>query len=767
MTEKTLKNLDTSQTNTAQGAILKTLIDIGRIITTSHNLEETLNHTVELVAENLGVDACNIYIYDPAQKLLELRATHGLRKEAVGQVRMPVNEGLVGFVFESIHHVNVRDASHHPRFKYFPAIDEERLSSFLGVPLVEFRKTLGVLAVQNQENRLFTKEEENLLITIASQISGLISKAMLVDRLQQGGPVGEAQRTGASYRIEGIPVAPGLAMDKVFVMKRARLGDPPYHTDRSIQDEKNLLTQAIRESEEEILELIQEVTRRVSERDAAIFHAHLLFLEDRAFLEKISEHVHQGASAAWSVSQVVKDYLQAFRSLEDPYLAERAADLEDVGTRLLNHLGLDHRRGELHEFSGILAAEMLLPSDTALLDPHRIKGIITEVGGHVSHAAILARSLRIPAISGVKNLLEVLREGEEVMVDGESGSLFINPDALIIREYERYQHTRLEYLSHLADLRDVPCRTLCGTRLLLRANVALTQDLEDCVNYGAEGIGLYRTEMQYLMSGTRPSEQDLREVYTRVLEHMPGQPVVFRLLDLGSDRSPTYLSFPQEDNPYLGLRSIRYQMQQPGLLKEQLFALMDVAVKGNVQIMVPMISHLQEIQEFKRLFNLYREEYAIVRGKPAPHIPIGMLFEVPAAIVMCDLFMNEVDFVTIGSNDLTQYVMAVDRNNPHVGHLYDPLEPAVLTLIRQLIESARRAGRPLDLTGEVVSDPDAVLLLTGMGVRSFSMNAPLIPIIKDRIAQFELNQLKELAHLAMNATSADGVRRNIRLFLHN
>lgn len=751
-----------------QTAILKTLIDISRIITTSHDLTETLEHTVELVAESLGVDVCSIYIHNTETDQLELRATHGLAREAVGRVTMPTNEGLIGYVFDQKRHVNVRDVAQHPRYKYFPGIDEERLSSFLGVPLIEFRQTLGVLVVQNQENRRFTPEEENLLITIASQIAGLISKALLVDRLQEPAahPVPK-ERPSGPFQLEGTGIAPGLAMARAVFLRRGGVDEPGFASNATPEEERAKLSKAIEESEQEILGLIREVSTRVNEQEASIFHSHLLFLEDRTFIHKIHDHIAAGASAAWAVSHVVKDYLEAFNSIGDPYLKERAADLQDVGLRLMAHLGVNGAsRGHLKQAEGILVAEMLLPSDTAELDPRRIKGIVTTVGGHVSHAAILARSLRIPAVSGIENVFNLLEEDEELVVDGRAGIVFVNPAEGLLREVERHQQSRAEYLTHLADLRDVACTTKCGQHLTLRANVSLNHDLEDCCEFGAEGIGLYRTEYIYLMRSTPPTVEELVEHYRLAVEASPDQPVVFRTLDLGGEKPPPYLRFPREDNPSLGSRSIRYQLQHPQLLEDQMLAALEVAHLGDVRLAFPMISQYTELQDVKYVYRQARATFERKHQREAPEVQLGMVFEVPSAVLMCELFFEEIDFVSIGSNDLTQYVLAVDRTNAHVSHLFDPLEPAVLLMVERLTKAARKAGKPVILTGELASDPEGCLVLVGLGVRELSMNAPLIPIMKDRFAQYTIEEMEQLAEVALTSTSAANVRRNIQLFRH-
>jgi phosphotransferase system enzyme I (PtsP) len=400
---------------------------------------------VDVIAGRLRADVCSIYIITEPAHLLELKATHGLSQEAVGRVRMPMSEGMIGLVLEQQTPVNLRDVSKHARFKYFPSINEEKLSSFLGVPLIEYRRPLGVLAIQNQENRLFTPEEQNLLITIASQISGLISKALLVDRIQKDSVQSEITRKrGDPIQLEGIPLAPGLAKDKVFILTRRSREEPVKESKGGAIAEQRKLTAALAASEAEILELIEQVTSRVSAEEAQIFHAHLMFLEDRTFLKRVRDAVDDGASAAWAVWQVVNDYLKVFQNIDDPYLKERGADLEDVGHRLLNHLGHGQDDGQLLERTGILVSDVLSPSDTAQLDPKRIRGIVTSVGGYVSHAAILARSLRIPAVSGIENIVGILLDGEEALLDGQSGRVFVNPPATLVQEYGRYQETRVD-----------------------------------------------------------------------------------------------------------------------------------------------------------------------------------------------------------------------------------------------------------------------------------------------------------------------------------
>ncbi|MDH4121486.1 MAG: phosphoenolpyruvate--protein phosphotransferase [Deltaproteobacteria bacterium] len=755
--------------STSQAEILQTLIDIGQVITTSHSLEETLAQIVALVARRMEVDVCSLYLLDETTQELVLKATHGLSQSAVGMVRMPLKEGLIGLVAETGRPVNLTDVNKHPRYKYFPHIDEEKLSSLCGVPLIEFRKILGVLIIQNQESRLFSPDEENLLVTISSQITGLISKAMLVDRMQREtqepeGPTPRKKKK-KSLRWEGRPVAPGVAQGKPILLRRGMTGEPDPAPLGSPEQELADLERAIRASEQEILELIRDVTQRLGEADAAIFHSHLLFLEDRGFIRKISDRINQGVSAPWAVNRVVRDYLATFQRLSDPYLRERGADLEDVGHRLLRHLGHGGALAGQEMQEGILVADMLTPSDTARLDPTRVKGIVTRLGGYVSHAAILARSLRIPAVTGVDNPLSLVGN-ETLLVDGQQGLVLINPDAHVVKEYARYQDTRGKYLDHLDGLRNVSCATQDGMPVTLMGNVGLDNDLADCQRYGAEGIGLFRTEVQYLMHTRRPTVDEMAQFYIRAMESSAGKPVVFRTLDFGGERYPSYLNFPREDNPFLGLRSIRYQLQNVQLLRDQFQALLMAAEKGDCRIMFPLISQVDELFLAKRIFQEERERMRAETGREAPNPKLGMLFEVPSSVMMADLYAEELDFMSIGSNDLTQYTLGVDRNNPFVNHLYDPLEPAVLRLIQWLVDVGRRHDKPVELCGELASDTEGCVVLVGLGLRQLSMHAPLIPLVKDLLSQITMQQAQQVAQMALSSTSAAVVRRNIRMMIN-
>ena len=748
---------------------LQTLADISHVITSSHDTEKTLFHTAKMVAERIKVDACTIYVYDDNEDKLTLRATHGLNREAVGHVRMSPSEGLVGLVLQTSTPVQVAEMQSHPRFKHFPQIEEDQYHSFLGVPLIEHRKAFGVIGLHTRESRDFTQEEEHVLVTIASQIAGVISKALLIELLDKSS-TSNPPLEKKSMRITGTPVAPGVAVGKAVLMQERAVEEPEKTVEHSSKKELEIFHQVLEKTTTEMLELIDKVSQYLGAEEAAIFHAHLMFLEDHGFQNKIIRYIREGTSAAWAIFQVIEEYNQAFETINDPYLQERGVDLKDMGYRLLRHLG--YGRVSFTEQEGILVTKQLLPGDVAQFDSDTIKGIVTSAGGAASHAAILARSRFIPAVCVSEEEIEEIHEGDILAVDGEHGYLINNPGEEVHTEFQKLLSQQEEYLNHLDQYRDKSCQTVDGVRIHVLANVGLLSETSALHHYGAEGIGLYRSELFFLSVDHFPSVEEQVAVYSRIIESVESdQSVVFRTLDVGADKSAPYMGISHEGNPFMGNRAIRQQIENPELLKRQVKAILiaasqrknDAKGRKNIFLIFPMISHLNEIHFANRIFQDCRDELR-KEGIDAPNIPIGMMFEIPAAVVMCETFISEINFLAIGSNDLTQYVLAVDRNNPRVAHLYDPLHPSVLNLIKQLIECANRHNKPIELCGEMASDPDGCIILIGMGLRYLSMTAALIPVVKERLSYITLAEAEELAKTALQASSAEEVRNLVQTF---
>ncbi len=712
----------------------------------------------------MHVDASSIYIYDVSQNQLILKATHGLNPKVVEEVRMSPSEGLVGLVHERCEAVQASKMQDHPRFKHFPQTNEIRFSSFLGVPLVEHRKSFGVLVAHTEDSRVFVGDEIEMLKAIAAQISSLVSKALLLKQLDlatQAIQPRVSPSASASIHLSGTPVGTGIALGKAIQLHPGTPEEPPRETSNPPEGELQDFHSALEHTINDTIKLVEKISGDVGTEEAAIFHVHLMFLEDQHFQGKIEKYILEGNSVSWSIYETIQEYLSAFSQIDDPYLSEKGADLKDVGYRLLHFLG--HELLAETEKEGILVIEELLPGDMARLDANRIKGIITSSGGIVSHAAILARSLRIPGICLDLDLMKRIHEGDLIALDGKNGSAVVHPGEELMAAFKRRVVLEEQHQEHLDQFREKPCRTQDGVEMKVLANIALENDLNQLFRHGAEGIGLYRTEIFFLSLDRYPEIEEQVEVYQRVFESIPQeQPLMIRTLDLGADKAAPYMGYPQEGNPYLGCRALRRQLRKPRVLKNQLKSiLLASGRREKLSLIFPMVTDVQEIRQAKQLLH----ECVTDLGDDfnCSKLPeIGMMFEVPSSFMISERFMKEIDFCAIGSNDLTQYLLAVDRNNPQISHLYDPLHPAVLQLIQILIKNADRYQKPVELCGEMASDTDGAVILAGLGLRIFSMNAPLIPTIKERLSMISMPDAERLAREALKSESALQVRNLVR-----
>ena len=559
----------------------------------------------------------------------------------------------------------------------------------------------------------------------------------------------------------GQPVAYGVALGQAVLLKQSDIEVPEKTSSSTTELEMSDFQAAMDHTISDTLELIEKVKDRVGTEEASIFHAHLMFLEDQHFQDKINSKIESGNTAAWSIYKTVHEYLGAFEEIKDPYLSEKGADLKDVGYRLLHFLG--HEVLSVTKKTGILVVRQLLPGDIARLDTTRIKGIVLSSGGVVSHAAILARSRRIPVVCLEDKELDQIKDGAPIAINGDSGFVVTYPDKEVLAEFKQLLVRQRNYYDNLEEFRDLPCKTSDGARINLLANVALGGDEIQLLSYGAEGVGLFRTEIYFLSLDRYPDVAEQTKVYRDLLDNISADKlVVFRTLDVGADKAAPYMGFHDEDNPFLGYRAVRRQLKEKTVLKEQLRALLQATgERPNVRVLFPMITNVSEIKQAKALFEECRKEVE-TSGISIAKIEVGMMFEVPSAFLICEKFMSEIDFCSIGSNDLTQYVLAVDRNNPQISDLYDPLHPAVLNLIQKLVQTADKHNKPVELCGEMASDPDGCVILVGLGISSLSMNAPLIPVVKKRLSEISLPETQSLAQKALNSSSPAEVREMIR-----
>lgn len=566
--------------------------------------------------------------------------------------------------------------------------------------------------------------------------------------------------------LQGIAVSPGVAIGKALVFDRegyslARCLISPDETDR----EWRRLNDAIGAAHDQLETKREKTTATLGERLGGIFSAQQQLLHDPHVRSEM-EHLIQRKlySAEYAVSEVFAKYAAAFRKASSSFLAERAADVRDVERLLLESLSGEPAptlRELPHE--AIVVSHDLTPGETASFDPAKVLGICTEAGGPGGHTAIVARGMEIPAVVGVGNFLHNIRSGDMVIIDGHVGRIFVSPDEATRERYLQRRKDRESIASQLQELRDLPAVTSDGVRIELMANVEFPHETQACLARGADGVGLYRTEFLYLGHDSEPTEEEHYQAYLQVVRDMQGRPVTIRTLDLGADKMGMVRPAEPENNPFLGLRSIRLSLRNPALFRVQVRALLRAACAGDCRVMFPMVTTLDELRSARFLLRSVTEDLT-AEGHPVPAaIQVGIMVEVPAAVLMLDRFIDEIDFVSIGTNDLTQYTLAVDRSNDSVADLYQACDPAVLRLIKQTQQIVSAHGKSTSVCGEMSNNPAYALLLVGMGIRTLSLAPAAIPIIKKAIRSVTIGQCEAMAWRALRLSTA----REVEAFLMN
>ena len=561
--------------------------------------------------------------------------------------------------------------------------------------------------------------------------------------------------------VNGLGASPGIAIGKAFVLPAWEWDIPEKSIDvTELTNEFERLYQGIRQSKSDIEGMKREMTGKLGVHDSMIFDAHLAILEDPEFMKEVQGIIQRQYKAAEvAVKEVVDQFVAMFDVIEDDYMKERKTDIRDVGNRLLQHLlGAPDIMLPQDNAPFILVAKELSPSQLAHLNPERVLGILTLVGGKNSHAAIMARSMGIPLVVSLEdNLVSPVQTGAELIIDGDKGIVYIQPERDVLERYrglrERQLASRRQLLKHVT----TPAKTRDGVHVTLEANIGSFKELERALNNGAEGVGLFRTEFLYMNRSSFPDEQEQFAAYRQVAERMGDKPLVIRTLDIGGDKLLDYYSFPEEDNPFLGYRAIRFSLDREDIFRTQLKAILRAGVFGNVKMMLPMIASLEELRQALRIVEQAKTELRAAGVSFAAHMPVGIMIEVPAAALIAEALAQHADFFSIGTNDLTQYVLAVDRMNDHIAHLYNPYHPAVIRMIQMTVEAAQRRGIPVSLCGELAGDPKALPLLLGLGVTRLSMSAQSLLHVKNRALTLHEGECRELASRIAQCGSSDDV----------
>jgi phosphotransferase system enzyme I (PtsP) len=754
------------------------IADIAGIASRSHDLRETLDNVVDLVAKRLDADVCSVYLTSPDRSALTLSATMGLDKASVGQVRLAIGEGLVGHVAARGEPEAFAQAQQHPAYRYFPETREEQFASLAAAPL-KVRGlsgqgfTIGVLVVQTREERRFGDADVALLETCAQLIAPVVMNAQLlsvvaggeerrsrlIEEIGREAPRAPAGRPDRNAMLKGIATSRGIAIGPVYFLGDAvDLEHVDYSPSKDSEQEKRDLQNALAEARRELQDLREDVTQRFGPDFAAIFHTHIQILEDKGFVQKLEKELARTGNALESLKRVLAEYERTFGAIDDPYFRERGVDVQDVGQRVVARLlGVRHHDQQLTD-GAIVIASQLLPAHFATLDVEKVAAVVSEHGGPTSHGAIFARALEIPAVTGVTGILIAARAGEIAIVDGDAGRVTLSPDEAVRSTYAKAQQRALVAVEHLDALAERPAETRDGHRVRLTANAGLLSDLRLVERHGAEGIGLFRTELLALVHRGFPAEEEQEKLYEQVAGTMKPRPVTIRTLDLGGDKAIPQLGIELEANPQLGWRSIRLSLSHLDAFRAQLRAVLRASAHGNVRLLIPMVSAVEEIRRVRELVEETKRELQAAEIAFDPRIPVGIMIEVPSAAVIADVFARECDFFSIGTNDLTQYTLAIDRGNERVAHLYDPLHPAVLALIDRSVRAARKGGIGISLCGEMASNPLAVPILVGLGLEELSGVASAVPLVKEIVRALDSAAAADDARRALESATVGEVR---------
>jgi len=750
---------------------LHTLQDISALILRSHDLDETINNIVHLVADRAHSDVCSLYLLDEDQQTLVLRATRGLTADSIGKVKMQIGEGLTGKVAAEQQVLAISNPQNHPDYRFFHETGEEKFHTFVGIPLQDRSASVGVLVIQTRHIHHFSADELATLTTIAFQVASIVVNARLLDTLHRyeiPGPPSPSSSTAESdpaaqqqtISLYGTMAYPGIVTGSVTILDQDYgFADIFDECNIDVDAELTRLDEALRQTRIQTLYLEKRVAAQLSQEDAAIFHTHLMILEDRGLIERLHRLIEERHSAPYALKRVINGYLAAFARMEDSYLRERAADMEDVGRRILANLVGRAPVGLQLQQPSILIAKRLLPSDMAILDHKQIQGIVLESNEANSHSVIMAKGLGIPTVIGVDGATTHIRPNDHLILDANAGCLYPNPSVSIIDEYLRLEQDRLQEKERLLLLRDVTATTRDGRQVALRANIGLISDVDVAIKHGAQGVGLYRTEFLYMTQSSFPDRDQQYQYYKKIVEKFSGLPVTIRTLDIGGDKILPYFRQPQENNPFMGWRSVRVSLDYPDIFKVQLEAILMAATAGPVRLLFPMISNLNEIRTCKELVRQAAQHLEKEGISYQQNVQIGAMIEIPAAIHLAPHLAKEVDFFALGTNDLIQYLLAADRSNPRVQNHYDPLHPAVLQSIAALVAVARSQGTELCLCGEMATDPVCLLALIGLGIRDFSLSAPYIPQLKNIINQIDSNAAEAVMRKALELGDSNDIRR--------
>ena len=694
--------------------------------------QSKLDRVVDLIAAAMGSDVCSIYLL--RDNFLELFATHGLRKEAVHVTRLRMGEGLVGTIAAEGRILNLAEAADHPAFAFRPETGEERFHSFAGVPIMRLESPIGVLAVQHAEPRRYEDVEIEALQTVAMVLSEMIAAARLVDGARRG-----RLRSAGPLRLSGLKLVAGMARGQ------AVFHEPPVLVEHTVAEdieaERDRVYSAFRKMREQIDNMAREAEFGTTGEHKEILETYRMFAYDEGWSRRINESIDSGLTAEAAIERVQQRTRARMLEIDDPLLQERMHDLEDLSGRLLRivsgRMGTAAQTGLTHD--AVLIARNLGPADILEYDRRRLKAVLLEEGSLTSHMTIVARAIGVPVIGRLNDIRHSVGEGETILVDGDNGSIIIRPNRALTLGFEHRMALSQKRRAEFAAIRNLPAKTRDGIEVSVMVNAGLAEDAVALPMTGADGIGLFRTEFQFLVSATLPGRDRQQRLYTKVLEAAGDRPVIFRTVDIGGDKALPYLQDIQDEaeNPAMGWRALRLSLDRSTLMRAQARALIEAAAGKALRVMFPMVSEPWEYEEARALFEEQVDWARTAHRKLPSKIEFGAMMEVPSLAEMLDQLLPRVDFLSIGTNDLTQFLFAADRSDPRLAQRYDWLSPAILRFLKRVIVACNAAGVTVRVCGEMAGRPLEAMALVGIGATNLSITPAGVGPVKAMVRSLD------------------------------
>ncbi|MBF0619282.1 MAG: phosphoenolpyruvate--protein phosphotransferase [Candidatus Omnitrophica bacterium] len=738
--------------------LLCDLSELTALFTDTTNLDGLLQKIVDMIALHMDADVCSVYLYYEDSQELVLKATHGLNPESINKVRLKLGEGLTGVALKELRPVSDGDAVNHPGFRHFDGIGEEKFASFVAVPIMRGQTRVGAMTLQSIQKDVFTPDDVNVFRAITSQMATTIEMTKLLMSLERPAAAPVAHKSVPEFKmVKGRIGAEGFALGPLSFVTRTAWEECAV---RSAGRPLTLADfhQAVLATEKELKDMQQAIEEKLFDVASLIFSAQILMLKDQAMLGAMEERIRKGVAPEQAVTEVVREYAGRFDRMTNQFLREKKYDVMDVGSRLLNNLVGVCDRGSYAK--SIVVARELLPSDALKLSTQGVLGLVLLSGGVTSHVAVLARSLNIPLVIADEDRMLDLIPGTRLLLDASLGNIYIDPSEDTVRKFQEKEALKVNALKVAPSLKD-ETRTQDGVRIKLLANINLIGDVAVARQYKAEGIGLYRTEFPFMVRSDFPTEEEQYVIYRRLVESMKGAVITFRTLDIGGDKVLSYYDDHKEANPFLGLRSIRFSLKHREIFVQQVRAILRAGHDAPVRIMFPMIASVDEFTAARGLVDAcimdLKAEGIAHQSKPV----IGIMVELPSAVEMIDDLAQEAAFFSVGTNDLIQYTLAVDRTNEKVADMYLPYHPAVLRSLKRIADAALKYGREISVCGDMAHEARYMPFFVGIGIHAFSLDARYLPRVQERLLSLDSGKAKIFSEGLLRESRVDAVLKKL------